>query len=119
VSVFFAGLIDGLASDADRIFQPFEVAIGDTQADSHEDLGVRAGCIADAVGETLFEQGRSLGRLAVARKRTTQRPGANAQHGRHVVRHALLHGIAHQGLRLVELLFLDPDLPLDEVDQQT
>jgi len=55
VSVLFAGLLDGLASDADRIFQPSKVALGDTQADPHEGPAVGAGCVIDAVGETFFE----------------------------------------------------------------
>ena len=111
--------VDRLASDADRIFQPFEVAIGDTQADPHKGPAVGAGCIVDPVGETLFKQGRSLGGFAIARERATEHPGAHGQHGRHVVGQALLHSRAEQGFRLVEFLFLDPDLPLDGVDQHT
>ena len=56
VPMFFAGLFNRLASYAYRIVQPLKVAVGDTEADSHEDLAVSAAGIADAIGETLFEQ---------------------------------------------------------------
>jgi len=76
VSVLFACLIDRLASGADGILEPSKVAISNAQAHAHEDSPVGPGRIANAVGETLFEYGRSLGSLAIARECTTERPYA-------------------------------------------
>jgi len=74
VSELFVGLIDGLASDTDRILQPSECAIGDTQTDPHEGPAVGAGCVTDAVIEALFEQRRRLEGLAVAREALPSTP---------------------------------------------